>query len=162
MTTLLPALIFSGSVCPLYAFALFLPTIINQVSVEINRAFVPYSFEYSLDTVLLPPTCSPSQSTFSLVPQLAQLGSTATAREGAVCLSRMYFLPQVEVPSIDFPSTSFCIGAHDFRWYRSNSLISRSRCWIHNLDCFQDPCIIVFRCVRCRVVSLACLLEVVV
>ena len=119
------------------------------------------SLELRLGIVPLPLTYSPSPSTFLLVPQLAQLGSMATAREGAVYLSRVYFRPQVEVRLVDFPSISFCTGVHDLRWYRSNDLTSRSRGRVHHLDRFQDSCIIVLRRVPCRVVSVVRLLEVV-
>ena len=65
----LPVLMFAGITAPLYAFSLFLPTIINQVSSEVtNSAPVPVFIpDYSLDTVPPPPTYSPSPSTSSLV-----------------------------------------------------------------------------------------------
>ena len=119
------------------------------------------SLEYRLDIVPLPPTYSPSPSTLLLVPQLARLGSTATAREGAVCLLRMYFRPQVQVRWVDFPSISLCTGVYDLRWSRSNDLTSRSWGRVHHLDGFQVPWIIVLCRVPCRVVSVACFLEVV-
>ena len=66
------------------------------------------------------------------------------------------FRPQMAAWLVNLPSTSFCIGGQDLRWYRIIDLTSRSRCWVHHLDRFQDPCIIVFRRVPCRVVSLTC------
>ena len=42
MSFYLPAIMFAGCVGPLYALALFLPTIINQVSVDVaNQIFTP-------------------------------------------------------------------------------------------------------------------------
>ena len=42
MSFSLPAIVLAGCVCPLTAFALFLPTIINQVPIAVaNQAFVP-------------------------------------------------------------------------------------------------------------------------
>jgi len=58
-------LMFAGIGVPLYAFALFLPTIINQVLSDFinsasESAFIP---KYSSDTAPPPPTCSLSPST---------------------------------------------------------------------------------------------------
>ena len=58
---------YAGCAGPLYAFALFLPTIINQVSATVTDSESILKPIYRLDTVQLAPTCSLSPSTSSLV-----------------------------------------------------------------------------------------------
>ena len=60
---------FAGIIAPVYAFALFLPTIINQVSADVVNS-PPLSMltpNRRLDTALLPPTYSLSPSTSLLL-----------------------------------------------------------------------------------------------
>ena len=60
---------YAGSAAPLYAFALFLPTIISKVSAEITSPTFGSMLtpSFSSDSVLLPPTYSLSPFTSSLV-----------------------------------------------------------------------------------------------
>ena len=151
---------YAGCGVPLYAFSLFLPTIINQVPVDIAHSasgsiLTP---NYSLDTVPLQPTYSLSPSTSLLVSWFTPLGSMGIARGDVVSSICTCFVLIRKSGRLKLPSILLCIGEHELKRIRKYDLTLCSRRWVHHLDFFQESCVIIRRRLHCCVVSTECVL----
>lgn len=140
---------YAGIDAPLYAFSLFLPTIINQVSVD-NHKTSP-----GVDTHLVVDWIQCHSRQFTHRPGLYlrlhhDLWGRILWRSQGKTRSAQHVrtLALVWEPGrLKLPSTCFCIGGHSLKWYRSHDITIPRRCWVHHLDLFQESCIII----RCRV-----------
>ena len=133
---------YAGSAAPLYAFALFLPTIINQVLTDVAD-----SASGSILTLII--DWLPRHS--------SQLTHRPRLRRRWYCNLRRWILrgsqgttwsqwttwhPQYvrilvlirESGWLKLPSIFLCIGGHELKWNRKYDLTLCSRRWVHHLD----------------------------
>ena len=127
---------YAGSAAPLYAFALFLPTIINQVLTDIADSASGSILTLIIDWI-------PRHS--------SQLAHRPRLCRRWCCNLRRWILrgsqgttwhPQHvrilvltrESSWLKFPSIFLCIGGHELKWNRKYDLTLCSRRWIHRLD----------------------------
>ena len=144
---------YAGSVCPLYAFALFLPTIINQVSADSTDSVTGYDTHINVGWV-------PCHSRQPAHRPCLRRRLYRNLRGGALWRSQgaTWFPQRVRIPARDksgrlkSPSIFFCIGGHLQR-NRRHDLTPSSRYRVHHPGCFQEPCIIIRRSVPCRMVG---------
>ena len=145
---------YAGSVCPLCALALFLPTIIHQVSANSTNSVTGYDTHISVDWV---PCHFRQPASHPCLPRRLcrnLCGWALWRSQGTTWFPQRVRIPALMTNSgrLKSPSLFFCIGGHIQR-NRRHDLTPSSRCRVHYLDFFQESYIIIRRSVLCRVVS---------